>query len=87
MAVAGEHANLRTWQIVQHEGFHQFVRSAIGEKLPIWLEEGIATYPADGSDYPRLPLLGLRAILKNRLKLTIDGKRKHVSLRSPLWRK
>ena len=47
--------------------------------------DGIAIYPSDGSDYPRLPLLGLRAILKNNLKLIIDGKRKHASLRSPLW--
>jgi hypothetical protein len=48
-------------------------------------QEGIAIYPSDESNYPRLPLLGLRAILKNNLKLTIDGKRKHASLRSPLW--
>jgi hypothetical protein len=37
------------------------------------------------SHYPRLPLLGLRAILKNNLKRIIAGKRKHVSLRSPIW--
>lgn len=49
------------------------------------LQEGMAIYPADGSDYPRLPLLGLRAILKNNLKLIVDGQRKHASLRSPLW--
>jgi hypothetical protein len=49
------------------------------------VEQGIAVYPTDGSDYPRLPLLGLRAILTNNLKLTVDGKRKHASLRSPLW--
>jgi hypothetical protein len=47
------------------------------------LEEGIAIYPSDGSKYPRLPLLGLRAIIKNKLKLVIDGKRQQVSLRSP----
>ena len=41
--------------------------------------------PPMRSNHPRLPLLGLRAILKNDLKLVIDGKRKHVSLRSPLW--
>jgi hypothetical protein len=52
---------------------------------PLQLPEGIAIYPSDESDYPRLPLLGLRAILKNNLKLIIDGKRKHASLRSPLW--
>ena len=49
------------------------------------LPEGIAIYPTDESDYPRLPLLGLRAILKKNLKLTIDGRRKHASLRTPLW--
>ncbi len=49
------------------------------------LKEGIAVYPADGSNYPRLPLLGLRAIVKNNLKLIVDGKHRHASLRSPLW--
>ena len=31
------------------------------------------------------PLRRLRAIIKNNLKLVIDGKRKHVSLRSVFW--
>jgi hypothetical protein len=48
-------------------------------------EEGIAIYPDDGTNYPRLPLLGLRAIINNNLRLVIDGKRKHVSLMSPSW--
>jgi hypothetical protein len=55
------------------------------EPFLVPLQEGMAIYPADGSNYPRLPLLGLRAILKNNLKLDIDVKRKHASLRSPLW--
>src|SRR5437868_14734242 len=33
--------------------------------FPLQLPEGIAIYPSDGSNYPRLPLLGLRAIIKN----------------------
>ncbi len=49
------------------------------------LEEGIAIYPSDPSNYSRLPLLGLRAILKNQFKLVIDGKRKRVSLKSSFW--
>jgi hypothetical protein len=49
------------------------------------LEEGIAIYPDDGSNYPRLPLLGLRAIIKNNLELAIDRKRRYVSLSSPAW--
>src|SRR5262249_16957916 len=39
--------------------------------FPLHLPEGIAVYPSDGSNYPRLPLLGLRAILNSELKLVI----------------
>jgi len=56
-----------------------------GEPLLLSLKEGIAIYPDDGTSYPRLPLLGLRSIINNYLKLVIDGKRKHVSLSSPFW--
>jgi hypothetical protein len=56
-----------------------------GEPFLLAVKEGIAIYPDDGSNYPRLPLLGLRAIIKNNLKLSIDGKRRQVSLRSPAW--
>jgi hypothetical protein len=69
--------------IHRNESGTRDLRDAQPYLLP--LPEGIAIYPTDGSNYPRLPLLGLRAILKNNLKLVIDGKRKHVSLRSPLW--
>jgi hypothetical protein len=49
------------------------------------LPEGIAVYP-DSADFPRLPLLGLRALTKSRLRLTIDGRRLRVGLRtSPAW--
>jgi hypothetical protein len=56
-----------------------------GEPFLLALNEGIAIYPEDGSSYPRLPLLGLRGIIKNNLKLVIDGKRNHVSLSSSAW--
>lgn len=56
-----------------------------GEPFLLAMNEGIAVYPDDGSNYPRLPVLGLRAIVKNNLKLVVDGKRKHVSLSSPAW--
>jgi hypothetical protein len=49
------------------------------------LVNGIAVYP-DGVDYPRLPLLGLRAILSNRLHFAVDGERASVTLRTPDWR-
>jgi len=62
-------------------------RNDLGGREPflLALKEGIAVYPDDGSNYPRLPLLGLRAIIKNNLRLVIDGKRKHASLSSPIW--
>lgn len=41
--------------------------------------KGIAVYP---DDFPRLPLLGLRAIADNRLILKVDGTRREVTLRS-----
>ncbi len=44
LAIAGDELNLRTWHVIQHEGFHQFARSVIGSNLPIWLNEGLAEY-------------------------------------------
>src|SRR5439155_8711537 len=44
MVVAGDTPTLQTWHLVQHEGFHQYARAAIGRKLPIWLDEGLAEY-------------------------------------------
>ena len=37
-------ANQRTWHIVQHEAFHQFVDRRIGGGLPTWANEGLAEY-------------------------------------------
>src|SRR6266542_4312325 len=44
MAVAGPRADLRTWQVVQHEAFHQFAHASIAVTLPAWLEEGLGEY-------------------------------------------
>ncbi len=33
-----------TFAIVAHEGWHQYAQSALLHQLPVWLEEGIATY-------------------------------------------
>jgi hypothetical protein len=49
------------------------------------LRRGIAIHPP-GSEFPRLPLLGLRALLTNRLHLSIAGDHSEVTLRSPDWR-
>ena len=46
------------------------------------LESGIAVCPIHMTRY-RLPLLGLAALRKNRLRLLVNGEKKHVSLRTP----
>jgi len=48
---------------------------------PILLEAvaGIAVYP--GGDFPRLPILGLRAIAENNLVLKVSGRRREANLR------
>jgi len=43
--------------------------------------EGIIIYPS-GAHFPRLPLLGLRAILRNKLHLYVDGGTGLVHLRT-----
>jgi hypothetical protein len=49
------------------------------------LPEGIAVYPEDLPNPARLPVLGLRALVTNELKLIIDGKRSMVTLKTPGW--
>jgi hypothetical protein len=72
----------RIWIHRNHAG----KRDLRGDKpFLLAVDEGIIAYPEDESNYPRLPLVGLRAILGSNLRLIIDGKRKHASLRSPLW--
>lgn len=34
----------KTFEVLQHEGFHQFAWHAFGPKLPVWLNEGLAQY-------------------------------------------
>src|SRR5687767_1494286 len=48
MAYAGERTNTMTWNVIQHEGFHQFARAVIGGELPIWVNEGMAEYFGEG---------------------------------------
>jgi hypothetical protein len=49
------------------------------------LPKGIAVCP-DSLRYPRLPLIGLRALLSNHLHLTVDGERNAVTLRTADWK-
>jgi hypothetical protein len=49
------------------------------------MAQGIAVSPEDLPNPARLPILGLRALVKNELKLIIDGKRCEVTLKTPTW--
>ena len=42
---------------------------------------GITVYPANNDNFPRLPLLGTRALLASELHLVINGETKWASLR------
>lgn len=56
-------------------------RLADGPPHRLEIQSGIAVYP--GRDFPRLPLLGLRAIAENSLILNIHGPRREATLRTP----
>jgi hypothetical protein len=34
----------KTFEVLQHEGFHQFAWHAFGPSMPVWLNEGLAQY-------------------------------------------
>ncbi len=62
--------------------------TAVRQDVPpclLELPDGIAI-SSTTEPYPRLPLLGLRAILSNHLYLAVDGEREQVTLRTPDWR-
>jgi len=48
MAVIGSDPREGTWRVVQHEGFHQFVHRVLSGRVPIWVNEGMAEYFAQG---------------------------------------
>jgi hypothetical protein len=53
------------------------------EPVRLRLPEGVIVYPAGMKNPARLPTLGLRAIVRNRLKLIVDGDDKAVTLSTP----
>lgn len=48
LAIIGPQATEQSWQVVQHEGFHQFAEQIISRKIPVWIEEGLADYFGNG---------------------------------------
>jgi hypothetical protein len=53
--------------------------------VPLELPRGIAVYPRDVPNPARLPVLGLRALVVNNLRLSVDGKLRQVTLRTQGW--
>jgi hypothetical protein len=49
------------------------------------VKEGIAVYPPEATNPARLPILGLRGLVRNGLKLVIVGKRREVTLKTAGW--
>ncbi len=56
-----------------------------GKPFKLELEDGIAVYPNDVTNPARLPILGLRAIARNDLKLIVESERKQVTLKTKWW--
>jgi hypothetical protein len=57
-------------------------RDVVSQRKPVCLElAGGAAIFAPGTGGPRLPLVGLRALVTNRLVFTVHGTRMHVSLK------
>ena len=46
------------------------------------IAQGIAVYPSGIAGAPRLPLLGLRGLVRSKLRLTVNGAALNVSLRT-----
>jgi hypothetical protein len=47
--------------------------------------EGIAIVPENTPNPARLPILGLRALVRSNLTLIMNGKRREVTLKTPGW--
>ncbi len=54
-----------------------------GDSYPLEMPQGISVF--EEGDAPRLPLIGLRTIVANKLKLVIDGYRRQVTLKTKGW--
>ncbi len=79
----GQRVPLREVNIWVHPNVRG-ARDELAERPPqlVEAERGIAVYPA--GDFPRLPILGLRAIAENALTLNIDGAKRTATLRTAL---
>jgi hypothetical protein len=57
-----------------------WIHPDLGDPFRLRVEEGIVVYPPDVANPARLPILGLRSIVRSGLTLLIDGKTKDVTV-------
>jgi hypothetical protein len=57
-----------------------WIHPDLGEPSRLRMEEGIVVYPPDVANPARLPILGLRGLVRNGLTLLIDGKTREVTI-------
>jgi hypothetical protein len=48
MAVADQRLSEGAWRRIQHEGFHQYVDKVLTQRIPVWVNEGMAEYFGHG---------------------------------------
>jgi hypothetical protein len=51
-----------------------------GDEFRLRMEEGIVVYPSGEPNPARLPILGLRGLVRNGLRIVIDGKKREVTI-------
>ena len=54
-----------------------------GDSYLLEMPQGISVF--DEQDAPRLPLIGLRTIVAHKLRLVINGDRRHMTLKTKGW--
>ncbi len=84
--VSGKAVPLRLASLFLHRNVRG-KRDVGGDASPIFLltDKGIAVCSDDHPRAPRLPLLGLRLLIRNKLILTVNGSHSDVSLCTGPW--
>lgn len=65
---------------------HRSVKGTLtGESYPLEMPQGISVIDDASPEAPRLPIIGPRTLISNKLKLIVDGERQNVTLKKG-WR-
>ena len=70
------------WIHPNRPGTHRLTE---GQAIRLEMRDGLIVYPETAPNPARLPILGLRALVRNHLKLIIDGRHREVTLKTPSW--